>query len=389
MASPIIASSTDSSLDDLCRAAFDGEPWQCTPELVRNFYRSFHRFLLGPSFASALRRVSQRAFYSSPPLLFDVYRAIADTMQDARESVGAPNEASIARGTSSLERLRTVDIAGEDDALAILALGQTLAAHDLLTNCNGCVLIMRYSLSCAEPWYGRLARDASLDPITTSTVFWDIVCCLVRGQMPVVKPQVREEGAVDRLAGLCTTMLPILYDLAVALNKASAARTGGAEAETTSFRNIEAMLRAWTPTPPENFDKRYTEVERLRMRAQASMYRSAALLVAHRAMHEFGTADDIARAHANHILHELSTHEELLGPDLCLRHIGFPLFTVAVEVPELSSSLLHKIDLLDVAPTARQQMGALVDYVWAQRNSGFRGYLHQLVQRGPTFVAVP
>ena len=187
-----------------------------TPELISKSTEIYELFMLGPSFGARFRAAIQQSYFCWPYLLVDAFQAIYTVVTRCVECPTPWEEGDIAMGTLSLEKLRSASITAAHDALAVAALGQTLAAFDILTNCKGPLLILRYALISIQPWYAQLSQYVSLDPVTITPIFWDTVCCLVRREVPVIKYLPRAVPAVDRMAGLCTTLLPIFYDLCIA-----------------------------------------------------------------------------------------------------------------------------------------------------------------------------
>ncbi|RFU30675.1 hypothetical protein B7463_g5651, partial [Scytalidium lignicola] len=186
-------------------------------------------------------------------------------------------EAEIATGVTSLEKLRTARISDAHDALAIIALGQSAAAFDLLTSCRDPPLILRYSLSLSQPWYEELSKDPSLNPVIIPSVLWDTVGCLIKRDVPVIKQDTERANAIWH-----TSRYP--YD------KAYRAAVHTMDTVATS-----PLLRG------------FLEYEISQMQTQVSMYRTAGLLLAHRLLNPIGTLDDIARNYAEDIVRHLST----------------------------------------------------------------------------------
>ena len=358
---------------------------------IQRFYAFYHIFMLGPTFAGQQRAAFSRSYVGSPLLLRESFMAISQAVGRAKQLNSFSEKSDIAYGACSLQKLRTARIIGIDDALAIITLGQTLAAFDIITNCVGASLILRYSLSSAQPWYAELSRDPLYDAITITPIFWDTICCLFRREIPVIKFQPRVSGVVDRLAGLCTSLLPILYDLCVASHQCQSLRYTSSGDDFASIRRLEQRLLAWTPEEPDNFTDTFSKQEVLGMKTQAGMYQKAGLLIAHRIMNPIGTQDDIARWYANSI-----TLEFLNYPLLGVTPVGelntkcvVPILLAALEIPNVPREAWENIALLNVAPVCSAKMKAFVGYVWKRRRRGYQGFLLDLVDEGPDFVVTP
>ncbi|KUJ18210.1 uncharacterized protein LY89DRAFT_41780 [Mollisia scopiformis] len=350
-----------------------------------DFYTRHDLFMFGPTFARDLRVAIQHAYTCSPTLLHDILMVISPAVDRAKQKPSSWNQTEINRCTTSIEKLRTARITSLYDALAIMALGQNLAAFNLLTYNTGAIFIMQYSLTSIRPWYGQLSKDPSIDTVTITPVFWDTVHCLLKREIPIIKFYSRDPHTVDRMAGLCTTLLPILYDLCVVSHTLKHQLQSSSEINTQHLQHIEQKLRSWKPTPPPDFTTTFTPHEILKMEAQASMYRTASLLICHRLLHPIGTEDDIAISHANSILLDYARYSALVS----LQMVTFPILLAALEVEDVDEGIWKSMPLLAAAPTCIGKMGAFVEYVWMRRLSGCTGFIFDVVDSGPEFIVVP
>ena len=205
--------------------------------------------MISPSFGAKFRAAVQQSYISRPNLLVDAYQAIYKVVTRCPECPKLWEEGDVAMGTLSLQKLRMACITGTDDALAIAALSQTSAAFDMLTNCKDPLLILRYTLSSIQPWYTQLSRDLSVDPITITPIFWDTTCCLAQREVPVIKFLPRGTPIVDRIAGLCTSLLPIFYDICVAGKRLKEQLQSGSNinVKTDTLKRLEQKLILWDP----------------------------------------------------------------------------------------------------------------------------------------------
>jgi hypothetical protein len=353
-----------------------------------DFYARHDLFMIGPSFAKMLRSAVQESYVYSPVLLNDILLAISPAVDWARHKVGMWNPMYITRGATALQKLRTARVSGIRDAFAIIALGQTLAAFDLLTCSVGPISIVRYSLSTIQPWYTELAKNPSIDIITITPIFWDTVHCLVKREVPVIKYCSRDPPIVDRMAGLCTTLLPILYRLCVVSNTLKCKLQTEVRIDTVALQQIEQSLLSWHPQTPHKFATTFTSQEILRMQGQASMYRTAGMLVCHRLSNPIGTLDDIALAYANSIMLEFSEYSASLTPGTTLQNITFPILMASFEITDISREIWQSIPLLAAAPILVTKTLDLVDYVWRNRDCGTTSFLFDLIDSGPDFIAI-
>jgi hypothetical protein len=362
---------------------------QSSPYLVAKFYSKYHLFMLGPSFAPAFRRAVQQTYMSSPALLEGIYMAIFTAVDPSRHTWDETDQPNFAQGAVSLQQLRTTRIIGVTDALAILVLGQALAAFDLLTKCVNSSMILRYSLSSIQPWYQELSKHSTFEVFTVTSIFWDASSCLLRRECPVIKFRPPHYPIVDRLAGLCTTLLPILCELCVASHKLKHRKYSTHDSGITTIKRIGQRILSWSANEPDDLTESFSKEEVLGMKTQASMYQSAGLLIAHRLVNPIGTQDDVAKWHASNIMLEFMRYPDLVGTEAQLQQVAFPILVAALELPDLPSEIWESIPLLKAAPICLAKLKAFVEYVWSERWKGYHGYMLDLVDQGPDFVVIP
>ncbi|CZS98312.1 uncharacterized protein RAG0_07081 [Rhynchosporium agropyri] len=170
-------------------------PFQAySPEVLTQFTDTYDFFMLGPSSAWGMRVAYQNLYLCSPVLLHDILAVLWTTVKRARDNRDALNQSDVARGVVSLRQLRTARIENVGDTLAIFALGQTLAAFDLLTSFNSSTSILRYLLMSISPWYESVANNPTLDPVIFTSVSWDTLNCLVK------RDQARDWSTIADLA---------------------------------------------------------------------------------------------------------------------------------------------------------------------------------------------
>ncbi|KPI39923.1 uncharacterized protein AB675_11308 [Cyphellophora attinorum] len=366
---------------------FDGIPFEHNPEDLRNFLALYDLYVIGPTFAPSFRSAFQRAFFSGPDLVRDTYPAVQAVMRVARQLAPKPQLGDgVVRSASAMETLRTTIVKDAGEAFSIVALGQCLAAFDLMTSASGVDLILQYSLSSALPFYDNLSTDPYTDPVLITSIFWNTILSLIKGKMPVIRYQAHKPCVVDRIAGICTPLLPILHDLCRANVKA---RSGTLHDEGKArLKAIEYELTRWTP-PCIQLESSYTADEAVIMKGQAVLYRSAALLVLHRIDHPFSQHDGVARALADTILVDFKSHSQLLNNDGSLQHVSFPLLMAALELEDFPHSLWETQGLLNATQACKEQLHAFIAYIWTERRSGSARFLSDIVENGPDFVITP
>lgn len=384
--------------------------YESSPEILEQFSKVYDLFMLGPTFAEGFRDAIRRSFFSSPALLKEIFEAMHSVVTRAKDNVRPYDEADIFVGAAALQKLRTVRISSVRDALAVNALGQTLAAFDLLTSCNDPSLILRYSLSSIEPWYDELSRDPAVDPFTITSIFWDTASCLLRRDVPVLRytcsggdphhttmstgtgTNTSPATVIERSAGLCTTLLPILYDLCVASKELEVQHQCSIPRSTGPIRRVQQGLAQWTPDLDalvEGANKNFSPSEILEMQSQAVMYRLAGLLLVHRILNPIGTMDDTATQYAQDILDEMARFRAATTSAAKLHNVAFPLLVASLEISTVSKDIWQNVSLSSFAPLCVTKMLALIDHVWTERQRGSQRFMLDLIAAGPNFFVVP
>jgi len=391
------AAALGSPYESLLHLSEPDNPFESSPDIIIRFSTNYSVFMSTPRLAPCFRAALQKSYACSPLLLRDIYSVLflsipspSDQYHGQKATTTLNHQSNIVLRTSSLQKLRTARVTNIQHAFAVIALGQALAAFELLTNCVGSMLILRYSLRVAKEWYSELAREESMDAVMICPVFWDTVHSAFRGEVPVVRFSEREGvGVVDRIGGICTGLLGILYDLCVVGKRVKDQRRSGSGIDTTDLTEIEQRLISWTSRTPSNFTIIFSPQEIIGMEIQSSLYRTASLLLIHRIINPIGTHDSVAISLANSILLEFSRYSAHTVPGLQVPYVAFPVLLATLEDPNVSMEIWESMPLLALAPICVGKIVAFVEYAWDKRRNGFEGFLYQLVDSGPEFIVVP
>lgn len=367
-------------LQELGRGQQHGMP---APEPTdEEFYKLIDIFMIGPSFTKSFRQALNYSYLKAPHILRDMFSVMIKYMTNTSK----PNTtAEIAGVADLLRKLQITEISNENDALAVLVLGQSVAALDTFMVSTGSMLILRHSLYLVKPWYAQLAQVEFLDPVTVTPIFWELIECLIKRDTPIIRPRIHRPHVIDRLVGFCVSLMPIFYDLCeVSHNMKVQARS-----ETHKLDIIEQQVLAWTPDEASLHTTKFTDSEIMLLRAQATIYRSATLLLIHRLKYPLGCQDAIAVSYANDIMEEKDKILLHGGPDTKLQFGCFPLFLALLEIPLRPETLWKSLTRLSYCPACAEQFFAFHKYFWQRRWDGFKGSLFDLIDEGPTFMAVP
>ncbi|KAE8316509.1 hypothetical protein BDV41DRAFT_528414 [Aspergillus transmontanensis] len=351
---------------------------------VEDFYVLHDIYMFGLTFAKDFQQALEYCYRYSADLLDETFAAISSCLSWARFGLLTADQVDVRSGAASVEKLRNAVIVDTHDALAVLMLGQALAAFDSLVTSTGEISILRCSLSLVHPWYPDIARNRLLEPIAIAPIFWDTVWCLLHREVPVIRPLFSRVGVVDRVAGLCTSLLPILYDLCVVSKQLA-----DGSVQETILEDVEHRIRTWSPDDSGLCLETYSELEILSMRTQATMYRTAALLLIHRLRHPLTFEDTTAAALASDILDARSQFFADAGTGVKLQNTTFPLFLALLEIPISLERLWESLTWLRTRPACVDRLFVFNQYYWDQRRSGFNGLLFDLIESGPEFAPCP
>ncbi|EYE95476.1 Zn(II)2Cys6 transcription factor domain-containing protein [Aspergillus ruber CBS 135680] len=354
----------------------------CTND--EGFYAALDIWMFGSTFAKDFHRAIHYCHRNSPWLLHEMFIAMDTFIGWARFNRTTSERVDMERGARSLQKLRTAEVTHAQDALAILMLGQALAAFDAFLTSRGATSILRYSLSLMKPWYSSFEQVQFLDPVTISPIFWDIACCLIYREIPIIQPGARDPSVIDRLAGLCPSVLPILYDLCVIGHNLR-----GDPKQTNQLNIIEKSVRQWTPDYECLQSRGFSAIEVASIRTQAIMYRTASLLLIHRLRHPLTCHDNTAVLLANDILTERNNFFAAQGNEATLQNVVLPLFLALLEVPCSPLEVWKSSTRLRVRTACLNTILIFHQFFWERKQSGFNGFLFDLIDNGPKFVPLP
>ena len=243
--------------------------------------------------------------------------------------------------------------------------------------------IIRCALMSTKDWFPILIREPALDTAIVCPVLIDIVECLTRREIPVVRlPIPSNRIIVDRYAGLCVTLLPLLYDLCTLsydLKVANHPTTTAVTDNADYLTNIERAIQYWKPTLPPNLFTDYDKEEILLMTTQSVIYRLAALLIIHRLRYPLGINDEPAINHATAIFSELYkfafsmtvSMPQKKQPALGALPMVFPLMLAMLEIEGPGETLLGLLSSFTVQSVCATRIAGFVNEVRVARQAGF------------------
>lgn len=344
-------------------------------------------FMWGTSFVPEAQKTVYAILCLSGPTLTEGYLAFIGLMTSYQRSLvmrrDAPDMMKAAKG---LQRLRSVKITQSYEAACALFLGQTMYVFNVLTAHDSSTAhsIVRSSLMSTKAWVPALIQYPVMDTIIMTPILVDTVECLARREVPILKLPVTERIITDRYAGLCATLLPILYDLCECSHEMKRDITDiGSDSHpehSQRLAEIEQTIRHWKPqTSPQIFTD-FAQHEILAMVTQANVYRLAALLIIHRLRYPLGVEDAAGQDLANSIFAEMSFFTKSATQKTTALPVVFPLTLSMFEVQGPGEELLERLSSFTVQSTSALRLQEFVKRVRASRELGFRGLWFELVE---------
>lgn len=353
-------------------------------------------FMLGINFIRDFQTAVYAALRLSAPIMTDGYLAFLGTMTRYQNSIVLRrDEPDMCKAAKGLQRLRNVIIMHIYDAACVLFLGQAMYVFNILTAATSATAhsIVRSSLITTKQWYPRLIQFSAMDTVIITPLLIDTVECLVRREVPIIRLAIPDRIIVDRYVGLCSTLLPHLYDIcerSYALKKAGLDMTSEPHPGVHDlFADIEQTIREWKPDIPPRLSTEYGRHEILTMVTQAKVYRLAALLIIHRLRYPFGVEDDPAKYLANSIFSELSYFSRSAAKDSTALPVVFPLIVAMLEIEGPGEEILENLSSYTVQSICAAKLQGFVKQVRAYRESGFRGIWFDLVDTQLDAAVVP
>ncbi|KAH8896597.1 hypothetical protein GQ53DRAFT_889849 [Thozetella sp. PMI_491] len=266
---------------------------------------NLEQFLMGPSFCNSHRQLLISSFVSHGSILKDAVLACSTAWLGASEEL----DCSYRKASSALTTLYSFEVKDEDDMAICLALGASLHTFALKLRVNDISAICSQTLGRIKVVY---EANPQIEPdrcfMLTCMVNADIFECLLLGQAPSLRYQPpTDPNYVDRFAGLCTTLLPLLQDICELNNALTHADETDKNDIMNSLDALEVSVRNWRPSVPSRFISRFTASETAHIICQAEVMRMAALLIIHRLVHPFGSNDEPAAVLASAIMNQLVT----------------------------------------------------------------------------------
>jgi hypothetical protein len=351
-------------------------------------------FMLGPSFVPESQKTVYTILCLSAPTLTEGYLAFLGMMTRYQRSlVLRQQEPDMLKAAKGLQRLRDVKITQDYDAACALFLGQTMYCFNVLTAPDSSTAhsIVRSALMSTKAWLPRLVHFPIMDTIIMTPMLVDTVECLVRREVPIIRMPSTERIIVDRYAGVCATLLPLLYDLCACSHTMRTGVLGPGESPSGMYEqlaDIERVILDWKPPNNPEILLKHGQYEVLAMMTQANAYRLAALLIIHRLRYPLGVEDETARDLANGIFAIISHFADSAAQETSALPVVFPLTMAMIEIEGPGEELWERLSLFTVQSMSATRLRGFIKQVRACRETGYEGLWFDLVDT-KLHVAMP
>jgi hypothetical protein len=351
-------------------------------------------FMLGPSFVPESQKTVYTILCLSAPTLTEGYLAFLGMMTRYQRSlVMRQQEPDMVKAAKGLQRLRDVKITQDYDAACALFLGQTMYVFNVLTAPDSSTAhsIVRSALMSTKAWLPRLVHFPIMDTIIMTPMLVDTVECLVRREIPIIRMPTTERIIVDRYAGVCATLLPLLYDLCVCSHTMRTGVLNIGESPSGMYEqlaDIERVILDWKPPNTPEILLKHGQYEVLAMMTQANAYRLAALLIIHRLRYPLGVEDETAQDLANSIFSIMSHFAESAAQETTALPVVFPLTMAMIEIEGPGEKLWERLSLYAVQSRSATRLQGFIKQVRECRETGYEGLWFDLVDT-QLHVAMP
>ncbi|KKK21468.1 hypothetical protein AOCH_003001 [Aspergillus ochraceoroseus] len=356
-------------------------------DTAEGFFQVHRTFMLGRSFVDGFQSVVRRLFARSPQVLTDAYSVAFRLMSARHATFPSLDGDDLAIGARCLRSLmaESSSIKHPEDAAVIILLGQALLVYNTLIPSPTTQVITRGTLLSVKHWYSALVKRPYLDAVTLTPVLVDTVECLVRRDMPVVRLPTPDRCIIDRFLGVCSSLLPLLYDLC---ERSYQAKTNGFQEHSSpsnpdrhdTYSDIERKIRDWAPELPPCFFTTFSALEVSVMLAQARSYRLATLLVIHRLRFPLGVNDRVGQYYAGDILRELSILKTWPSDEATGLGLDFPLLVATLEMPGPGMDIYKAFEPLRFRQQHSEMILDFIRFVTAARDTGYTGLWFDLLQ---------
>ncbi|KAF9888308.1 hypothetical protein FE257_008740 [Aspergillus nanangensis] len=235
------------------------------------------------SFASRLKATVRANLYIGPPLLRDLYMALMRNFSKPATEHAVYDTADLSLGALGLQVLRRTKINDQTSLASFLWLGLFLMTFDRLILGTSTYLICENTLLQLYQCYPWASRDPKMSDAVICLLFTDTITCLLNCRGPIIRFEPPRSGMVDRYAGLCCELLPMLYDTCtLATSNRSSTDACSSSLDLVVWGEVYQRVYQWQPQCAQTMLNELASNELAVLLAQAHAYRAAVLLVLYR-----------------------------------------------------------------------------------------------------------
>lgn len=331
-------------------------------------------YVRGEYFQSHLQSLLGATFLSAPRQIKDGFLAAAGALASIKSPSLKSTEASMnfQRGASAMNVFRQTQPFSSQDMTIALGLALALVSFSHFAVGRKAHPICRHVLQQLKNFDGGSFVDQFLesDPNITCILFLDYFDCLLHRERPVLRYPVELTPAIDRYYGVCSSLLPTLYDLCeVGYNSKHGLISQ--TAITQELQRIILAAKAWTPRFSLGMTDKKFDIPLQQLLSQARALQLATILLAYRYYPATNAFDSEVAQLSNQIRAEIRELRMMTGTGPI--YIDFPYLVAMLEVtdPEEQARALSELNSYSnhVAPMACQTTHEFLLYYWEAKKA--------------------
>lgn len=204
--------------------------------------------------------------------------------------------------------------------------------------------IAQRTLSLVKPRYDALQQDDPESQVYLSClVTTELFDCLLQCQIPTLRFRpISLPGHVDRFVGLCTHLLPLLYDLREINQALSYAEEDDMDRINAALDHLEHRFIDWQPKMEPGFVASFTGGEIAHMMCQVQVFRQMTLLIIYRMRYPFNVNDGPAQVKSRTILDNLQLTQRMTQKAVRCVGLAFVVAWFELQAPAAREYWLTK-----------------------------------------------
>ncbi|KAK6083256.1 hypothetical protein SCUP515_01998 [Seiridium cupressi] len=239
------------------------------------------QFAVVPGLAFAVRRQAWICSVHGPPMFRETFLALKHVFETVQRGRRDFSHTSLLAGADALRTLRNATVNDQTSLIRFLSLTALLQSFDRLVHGISTQVIMESTLIKVRST--QIALDTEHQNISvalTCLIFIDTANCLLKSRIPIMKIPSPHADLPDRLAGLCGTLLPLLYNTCCLLH--SIRKRGYSSYDVTTSIQWQEVYQAalgWEPCRSSFIFENSSHRDRTVLLSQRYAYRAATILI--------------------------------------------------------------------------------------------------------------